>query len=117
VGILSARLCSRIFPRDSFGIVGVRNGWRHRQGLARTPARGREATASGDQSDLHDLLSGFQGVFPPSRSERGAGQDLLQETFVKVLRSIDSWSGAGAFEAWLWTIARIPSSPKCAPRR
>lgn len=35
-----------------------------------------------------------------------AAEDLMQDCFVKILRSIDSFRGDGPLEAWLWTIAR-----------
>lgn len=48
----------------------------------------------------------FKGYFRRHGASDAQADDLLQETFVKVLRSIDGWSGTGTFEAWLWTIAR-----------
>jgi RNA polymerase sigma factor (sigma-70 family) len=35
-----------------------------------------------------------------------AAEDVMQETFVRVLRSFESFRGEGSLEAWLWTIAR-----------
>jgi RNA polymerase sigma-70 factor (ECF subfamily) len=32
--------------------------------------------------------------------------DLLQDTFVKIVQSADSFEGTGSLEAWLWAIAR-----------
>lgn len=32
--------------------------------------------------------------------------DVLQETFVKIVRSAESFSGKGAAKAWIWQIAR-----------
>lgn len=34
-----------------------------------------------------------------------AAEDLMQDCFVKILRSIQSFRGDGSLEAWLWTIA------------
>ena len=48
----------------------------------------------------------FKGYFRRHGAGDAQAEDLLQETFVKVIRSIDSWSGSGTLEAWLWTIAR-----------
>jgi RNA polymerase sigma-70 factor (ECF subfamily) len=48
----------------------------------------------------------FKGYFRRHGAGDAAAEDLLQETFIKVLRAIDTWSGAGTLEAWLWTIAR-----------
>jgi RNA polymerase sigma factor (sigma-70 family) len=36
---------------------------------------------------------------------RAQAEDLLHDTFVEVLRSIDSYSGQGSFEGWLRSIA------------
>jgi RNA polymerase sigma factor (sigma-70 family) len=33
-------------------------------------------------------------------------KDVLQETFVKIVRSADSFTGDGAAKAWIWQIAR-----------
>ena len=33
-------------------------------------------------------------------------RDILQDTFVKIVRSADSYSGDGAARSWLWQIAR-----------
>lgn len=48
----------------------------------------------------------FKGYFRRHGARDAQVEDLLQETFIKVLRSIDSWQGSGTLEAWLWTIAR-----------
>lgn len=33
-------------------------------------------------------------------------QDILQETFVKIVRGAESYSGAGTAKAWIWQVAR-----------
>jgi RNA polymerase sigma-70 factor (ECF subfamily) len=48
----------------------------------------------------------FRGYFRRHGASDAQADDLLQETFVKVLRALDSWQGSGTLEAWLWTIAR-----------
>jgi len=48
----------------------------------------------------------FKGYFRRHGANDAQAEDLLQETFVKVIRALDSWEGSGTLEAWLWTIAR-----------
>ncbi|MCU0951044.1 MAG: sigma-70 family RNA polymerase sigma factor [Burkholderiaceae bacterium] len=48
----------------------------------------------------------FKGYFRRHGASDAQAEDLLQETFIKVLRAIDSWHGSGTLEAWLWTVAR-----------
>lgn len=48
----------------------------------------------------------FRGYFRRHGAAEADAEDLLQETFIKVIRAIDTWNGTGALEAWLWTIAR-----------
>lgn len=48
----------------------------------------------------------FKAYFRRHGAAEALAEDVLQETFVKVLRSIGSWNGAGTLEAWLWTVAR-----------
>lgn len=48
----------------------------------------------------------FKGYFRRHGAAEPQAEDLLQETFIKVIRALGSWSGAGTLEAWLWTIAR-----------
>lgn len=48
----------------------------------------------------------FKGYFRRHGASEAQAEDLLQDTFVKVIRSLDGYSGSGAFEAWLWAIAR-----------
>lgn len=35
-----------------------------------------------------------------------AAEDVMQDTFVRVLRALETYRGSGTFEAWLWTVAR-----------
>jgi len=75
-------------------------GW---PALLRAGGKPRQAAIS----QIYTTYGGaFKGYFRRHGRSEAQAEDLLQETFVKVLRSIDSWSGTGAFEAWLWTIAR-----------
>lgn len=48
----------------------------------------------------------FKGYFRCHGTSDAQADDLVQETFVKVIRGLESWSGAGTLEAWLWTVAR-----------
>lgn len=48
----------------------------------------------------------FKGYFRRHGASDAQAEDLLQETFIKVIRSVSTWSGSGTLEAWLWTIAR-----------
>lgn len=48
----------------------------------------------------------FRGYFRRHGASDAQADDLLQETFIKVIRSLDGYSGSGTLEAWLWTIAR-----------
>jgi RNA polymerase sigma-70 factor (ECF subfamily) len=48
----------------------------------------------------------FKGYFRRHGASEAQAEDLLQDTFVKVIQSLDGYSGSGAFEAWLWAIAR-----------
>ncbi len=51
----------------------------------------------------------FQDVFYYLRSltaDRDAAEDLTQETFTKVLQSIDRYDGSKDIRAWLFTIAK-----------
>lgn len=48
----------------------------------------------------------FKAYFRRHGAAESQCEDLLQETFIKVIRSLDSWQGSGTLEAWLWTIAR-----------
>ena len=41
-----------------------------------------------------------------SVKDEGTAKDILQETFLKALKEIDSYQEEGKFKAWLWTIAR-----------
>lgn len=68
------------------------------------------AGGSGRQTAVTRLYERYGHEFKRYFRRHGASdaqsQDLLQETFVKILRSIDGWSGAGTLEAWLWSVAR-----------
>lgn len=48
----------------------------------------------------------FKSYFRHHGASDAQAEDLLQETFIKVIRSVASWSGAGTLEAWLWAVAR-----------
>lgn len=48
----------------------------------------------------------FKSYFRHHGASNAQAEDLLQETFIKVIRSVASWSGAGTLEAWLWAVAR-----------
>lgn len=38
-------------------------------------------------------------------ADAGEVEDLVQETFIRAFRGIDSWRGEAAFRSWLFTIA------------
>lgn len=44
--------------------------------------------------------------FVAQRLTREEAEDRVQETFVNVLRKLDSYRGDSSFSAWLWAIAR-----------
>lgn len=48
----------------------------------------------------------FKRYFRRHGVAEAQAEDLLQETFIKVIRSIDQWQGIGTMEAWLWKVAR-----------
>ena len=48
----------------------------------------------------------FKSYFRHHGASDAQAEDLLQETFIKVIRSVAGWSGAGTLEAWLWAVAR-----------
>jgi RNA polymerase sigma-70 factor (ECF subfamily) len=86
---------------------------------ARDSARGRldgsviaglRADGSARRSAITQLYDRYGREFKRFFRRHGAteseAEDLLQETFVKVLRSIETWSGEGTLEAWLWAVAR-----------
>ena len=37
---------------------------------------------------------------------RGDADDLLQDTFVKIVRSFDSYRGDASLQSWIWSVAR-----------
>lgn len=71
--------------------------------LLRTDGKPRQAAVS-------QLYARYGSEFKRYFRRHGLGdaqaEDLLQETFIKVLRSINDWQASGTLEAWLWTIAR-----------
>jgi RNA polymerase sigma factor (sigma-70 family) len=48
----------------------------------------------------------FRQFFRRHRLSLEAAEDLVQDTFVRVVQAIESYRAEGAFDAWLWTIAR-----------
>ena len=42
-------------------------------------------------------------------------EDLLQEVFLRVVKSADEWRGAAKFSTWLYTIARNSDRRSRAP--
>ena len=54
------------------------------------------------QKELYDIYSRrMMGVCLRYVNDRETARDLLQEGFVKVFTSMDSYSGAGSFEGWM----------------
>jgi RNA polymerase sigma-70 factor (ECF subfamily) len=48
----------------------------------------------------------FQGFFMRNRMSREVAEDLVQDTFVQIVRACDQFRGDCPLEAWLWRIAR-----------
>jgi RNA polymerase sigma-70 factor (ECF subfamily) len=48
----------------------------------------------------------FRQFFRRHRLPLEAAEDLVQDTFVRIVQAIESYRADGAFDAWLWTIAR-----------
>lgn len=56
----------------------------------------------GAQKELYEMYSRkMMGVCLRYVNERETARDLLQDGFVKVFTSMDSYSGAGSFEGWM----------------
>ena len=71
--------------------------------LMRGGARSRQAAVG----QIYERYSGeFARYFRWHGATPEKAEDLVQETFVKLLRQIDSYRGDGPFEAWLWAVAR-----------
>ncbi|TWT45905.1 ECF RNA polymerase sigma factor SigW [Phycisphaerae bacterium RAS1] len=70
--------------------------------LLRRAAR-RDAEALGRLVDLYSPR--LFGLLYRLTASRDAADDLLQETFLRVVRTIDQYEHSGKFEAWLFRIA------------
>lgn len=70
--------------------------------LLRRAAR-RDAEALGRLVDLYG--SRLYGLLYRLTASRDAADELLQETFLRVVRTIDRYEHNGKFEAWLFRIA------------
>lgn len=68
-----------------------------------------ERCLAGDQAAMADVVRQYQGqVFGlcyRMLGDRQDAEDMAQETFVRVIRSLDRWDSARAFEPWLLAIA------------
>jgi RNA polymerase sigma-70 factor (ECF subfamily) len=68
------------------------------------------AAKAGGPHALAGLVQRYQGIvfrFLLSKTgDRDLAADLTQETFLKALRALESYRGAGAFRVWLLGIAR-----------
>lgn len=91
----------------------------HRAGLGRNvPVRPgcvtddqlMEALGAGDQGAFEALYGRYRSVvfsfLARLAGDARAGEDLLQETFLRVYRFRVRYRGSGQFRAWLFTIAR-----------
>ena len=62
------------------------------------------------QAAMSQLFTRYAGDFMRFFRRHGltpeAAEDIVQETFVRVVRAIDNYRPEGSLEAWLWTIAR-----------
>jgi len=63
----------------------------------------REAAVRQLHAELGERLRGF---FTRHELDAATAEDLLQETFLKLLRGIGGFRGDSPLRAWLWTIAR-----------
>lgn len=65
---------------------------------------------NGDKEKFGELVSKYQDALFTfifySVKDEGTAKDILQETFLKALKEIDTYKEEGKFKAWLWTIAR-----------
>jgi len=53
-----------------------------------------------------EFASRFRSFFRRHQIEDAAAEDLVQETFIRIVRGCDGFRGDSPFEAWLWSIAR-----------
>lgn len=54
----------------------------------------------------HAFAARFYGFFRRHRIDDAAAEDLVQETFIRIVRGCHDFRGDSPFEAWLWSIAR-----------
>jgi RNA polymerase sigma factor (sigma-70 family) len=69
-----------------------------------------EALAAGDEEAFETLYERYRSVvfsfLARLAGDTRTGEDLLQETFLRVYRFRGRYQGSGQFKAWLLTIAR-----------
>ncbi len=58
------------------------------------------------KSLYHEYSAQIRNYYISRGLDSNVAEDLLQESFVSVLRDIDSYKGDGQFSAWLWAIVR-----------
>ena len=72
--------------------------------------RALDRIVAGDPAALAELYDRHAGLLAVRLRRAGASraetEDLLQETFLALWRSADTYRGEGAVAAWLWSIAR-----------
>ena len=79
-------------PSDSAADADLVRAWRGGDERGATQLVGRHAQA----------IARFLAA---AGAEAGEVEDLVQETFIRAFRAIDSWRGDAAFRSWLFTIA------------
>jgi RNA polymerase sigma-70 factor (ECF subfamily) len=55
---------------------------------------------------FHAYAAELRRFFTYKCGNRGDADDLVQETFVKIVRSFDSYRGESFLQSWIWTVAR-----------
>jgi len=67
---------------------------------------GGAARAAAVESLYRELADPMRAYFRRRGLAPGGAEDLLQETFVKLLRGIGGYRGESPLRAWVWAIAR-----------
>jgi RNA polymerase sigma-70 factor (ECF subfamily) len=65
----------------------------------------RRRRASCPPNSLRQACALGVGTAGPSLPDRGATEEVLQDTFVAIWRKAGSYSGSGEVAAWIWVIA------------
>ena len=80
-----------------------------------------EAARGGDAAALEDLLKRYQdkvyNLALRFTGDAGEAEEVLQETFLKVFRNLESFRGDSAFSTWLYRIAHNEALMRQRTRR